>query len=227
MHFEDLATCEYHPGPLDAAEWAVPLRAVGWLEHPYRFEVGSAPPELVSRIGQLAEQTHQHFPHYRFRGGHECSICLAAGRVTGGAGWSQDNLIVPGRDEVYAAPSGIVHYLSDHSYLPPAAFLEAVAACPDCGSEEYFEALRRANGGRQTPVQSWEQSKREFRSGAEKAVAFRRALGAPIMQATRTQVLAVARTIWPELSFSEETQSIQLGDVMVSFDELGRVVDVS
>lgn len=227
MHFDDLDACKYHPGRLDAAEWGVPLRAVGWLDHPHPFEVGSVPPGLASRIGQLVEQTALQFPHYRFRGVHECSICQAAGRVSGGWSHSQDNLIVPGHDEVYAAPGGIVHYISDHSYLPPAAFLEAVAACPDSGSEEYFEALRRANGGRPPPMRSSEEYRREVRSNLDKTSAFRRALGVPIMQATRTQVLAVAPTIWPEASLSDEAESIYLGALRVSFDKDGRVVDVS
>ena len=47
------------------------------------------------------------------------------------------------------------------------------------------------------------------------------------MQATRTQVLAVAPTIWPEASLSDEAESIYLGALRVSFDKDGRVVDVS
>ena len=227
MYFEDLDACTYHSGPLDASEWAVPLRAVGWLEHPHRFGVGVVPAELVSKIQKLVEQTREHFPHDTFRGSHDCSLCRAAGRVGGGAGSWQVNLIVPGRHEVYAAPGGIVHYISDHSYLPPAAFLEAVASCADCGSEEYFEALRRANGGLESPVQSHQQFTLEFRESAEKHQAFRRALGVPVMQATRAQVFAAARAIWPEASFSDENESIELGDVRVTFDERGRVVDVA
>ena len=69
--------------------------------------------------------------------------------------------------------------------------------------------------------------RREVRLSGEKSLAFRSALGVPIMQATRTQVLAVARTIWPEASLSDEAESIYLGDVRVSFDKAGRVVDVS
>jgi len=32
---------------------------------------------------------------------------------------------------------------------------------------------------------------------------------------------------WPEASFSDEAESIKLGDVVVTFDNLGRVLDIS
>jgi hypothetical protein len=171
MYFKDLELCSYHPGPLDAAEWAVPLRAVGWLEHPNRFEVGEVSAGIVARLRQLLEQTNYHFPHYHFRGGYECSFCKAGECITGGAGWSQDdrfiwsqdNLIIPGVGEVYAAPGAIVHYITDHLYRPPATFLEAVVSCPECGSEEYFETLRRTNGGQDPPMETDEQDTRRFR----------------------------------------------------------------
>lgn len=221
MYFEDLELCRYHPGCLDAAKWAVPLRAAGWLEHPNKFPVGDVPAGIVSRLTQLLEQAHHHFAHYRFRGAYECSFCR-----TGGAGWSQDNLIIPGVGEVYAAPGAIVHYITDHLYRPPAAFLEAVASCPDCGSREYFEVLRRLNGGREPPIETVEQFDELFRTRVESAEKFRRALGIPLMQATRAQVIAAAHTVWPEASFSEDADLIELGEVGVGFDKLGRVLYV-
>ena len=46
---------------------------------------------------------------------------------------------------IYAAPDGIVHYISAHWYRPPDEFMEAVMACPGMGSAEYGAALM-ANG---------------------------------------------------------------------------------
>jgi hypothetical protein len=221
-----LELCTYHPGPLDAGAWAVPLRAVGWLEHPHPFAVGSVPAEFVARLSQFLGQTREHFPHYGFRGIYECSLCRAEGRTTR-PGWSQQNLIVPAIREVYAAPGSIVHYVADHLYRPPASFLEAVASCPDCGTPEYFEAIRRANGGLEAPLQSFDHELLQSRARFETARAFRSALGVPLMQATRTQVLAAARSIWPDASYSDQAESIQLGEVTVTFDELGRVREVS
>src|SRR5262249_54026239 len=124
---------------------------------------------------------------------------------------------------VYAAPGGIVHYVSDHSYRPPAAFLDAVASCPGCVSEQYLEAIRRANGGVEPPMRTFEEVCRAARAYG----AFTHALGIPLMQATRAQVVAAARKIWPEASFSDEAESIKLGDITVTFDRIGRVLDAS
>jgi len=154
MHFDDLAPCTYHSGPLDAGAWRAPLRAIGWLEHPHQFPLGTVPVGLVWRLRALITQTNEHFPGYRFRGVHACSLCDAEGRKHGSLGWSQENLIIPGEDEVFAAPGGIVHYVEDHRYLPPAAFIAAALACPDCGTTEYLAALRRANGGHELPLRA-------------------------------------------------------------------------
>ena len=225
MYIDDLALCRYHPGRLDAAEWAVPLRAVGWLEYPHSFEVGEFPAEIVGKLAELLRQTHEHFPHYQSRGVYECSFCRAQGRAAESL-WSQDNLIVPGRREIYAAPGTVVHYISDHHYRPPPAFLEAVVSCPDCGSEDYFGVLRRVNGGRVPPMETHESYSRRIRQGLEASVAFKRALGVPLVRATRAQVIAAARLAWPDLSFSDDAAAVDLSGVHVAFDRDGRVIEV-
>ena len=48
MHYDDLALCRYHSGPLDADSWCVPLLAIGWLEGSYPFKRGAAPIGLAS-----------------------------------------------------------------------------------------------------------------------------------------------------------------------------------
>jgi hypothetical protein len=226
MYTDDLALCRYHPGSLEAAGWSVPLRAIGWLEHPHGFDVGETSPEILARLTDLLQQTHERFPHQRFRGIYRCTYCFAQGH-TRESEWSQDNLIVPGRHEVYAAPGTVLHYVTDHHYRPPLAFLEAVVSCPDCGSEDYFEALRRVNGGREPPMETYESCKRRIRSSMEAALAFKRALGVPLLKATRTQVLAAARVVWPARSFSDLAEAVDLGGVHVTFDEQGRVLDAT
>ena len=153
MFLEDLSLCSYHAGPLHAEAWAVPLRAVGWLEHPHPFLKGQAPEGLVAKLAAMVEEMRRNFPHHRFRGVHACSLCRGEGYAGPPIGWSQENLIVPGSSEIFAAPGGIVHYVADHDYLPPSAFLSAVMACPPCGSAEYFEALTSANKGRPVPLE--------------------------------------------------------------------------
>lgn len=51
------------------------------------------------------------------------------------------NLFVPGDGVIYAAPSTIIHYIDAHRYLPPAAFVAAVHACPPMRSPAYLKAL--------------------------------------------------------------------------------------
>lgn len=52
-------------------------------------------------------------------------------------------IIVPGGNAVFKAPSLILHYIDSHGYQPPECFCTAVAHCPEPGSEEYFEAILR------------------------------------------------------------------------------------
>jgi hypothetical protein len=66
--------------------------------------------------------------------------------------WSQEIIIIPGDQVIYAAPGGIVHYVESHGYLPPLPFIEAVKRSPACGSPEYQEALRLSNAGNPPPM---------------------------------------------------------------------------
>jgi len=160
MHFTDLDLCRYHTGAFDADNWSVPLRAVGWLEHPKPFTCGVAPAPLVPKLKLMIEQVHSAYPHYGFRGGKHCSHCVAAGLKSPGPIWSQENVFVPGSGVVYVAPGGIVHYVEIHSYLPPSEFVEAVLRCPDLYSKEYREALCASNAGIEPPLQGDEDFKK-------------------------------------------------------------------
>lgn len=157
MYFKDLDICTYHTGPFDAKNWAAPLLAVGWLEHPHEFTAGDSPNGLLLRLNQLVEQTRSTYSHYTFRGGADCSYCLAAHLKSPGPIWSQENIFVPGSDAIYVAPGGIVHYVETHSYLPPTDFIDSVLRCPDFHSKEYAEALRISNNGVDSPLKSTEQ----------------------------------------------------------------------
>lgn len=154
MHIPDLELCRYHHGTLDADSWAVPLRAIGWLEHPHSYAQGRVPVGFSAKLRALVEETRTAFPRYTFRGVMDCTFCLADGRSSPGPVWSQENIIVPGDYEVYAAPGGVAHYVEAHGYLPPPLFISAVWRCPPCDSAEYLEALRVANAGEVPPVES-------------------------------------------------------------------------
>jgi hypothetical protein len=55
------------------------------------------------------------------------------------------------------APSLILHSMDAHEYAPPAAFCEAVLACPPMRSMDYLRAILKngppgfTRGGRETP----------------------------------------------------------------------------
>jgi len=53
------------------------------------------------------------------------------------------DILVPGKTMAYMAPALILHYIRTHRYLPPACFLEAVLDCPEPGSAEYLDAIRK------------------------------------------------------------------------------------
>jgi hypothetical protein len=160
VHYEDLTLCRYHRGSLDTDSWRVPLLAVGWLEGPYPYPRGTAPANLMPMLEGFVSAAGQIFRHECFRGLHECNICVPASLLR----QSHINLLIPGDGVVYASPAGIVHYMSDHQYLPPWGFIDAVNHCPDYGSDAYLSALREANGGHQIPLRTWDECRSERKS---------------------------------------------------------------
>jgi hypothetical protein len=162
MHFDDLTLCRYHSGPFDPGNWRVPLLAIGWLEHPNEFANGAVSNGLVSILHEMAVRAGDLYVHYCFLGMHTCSLCVAAGSVSPGPIWSQENLFVPGRNVVYLSPGGVGHYVEVHSYRPPQEYVDAVLSCPAYGSGEFCDALRTANSGQSVPLLTQEEMRREF-----------------------------------------------------------------
>ena len=116
----DLAAYDYHPG-------APVGLAVGWLDASTPFTSGTCPDDVRDRLVDLAAR-----PVRVMRGQHHCPYCTGDAVARGsGEVW------VTGPDgTAYGAPALIAHYVSDHGYLPPPAFLEAVrAGGPTPGAE--------------------------------------------------------------------------------------------
>jgi hypothetical protein len=172
MYIPDLELCRYARGAFSADNWAVPLRAVGWLDHPHAFTGGNVSNRLTARLEIMVEQSRTLY--FAFMGVQDCSLCIARGRVPPGPGWSQENIFVPGKHVVYVAPGGIVHYIEAHSYLPPAEFVKAVFACPEVASDEYSEALRSANGGAEPPLKAPDHPRETFLRTMESIRSLRR-----------------------------------------------------
>jgi hypothetical protein len=162
MYYEDLELCRYHSGPFDADTWGVPLLTIGWLEHPNAFHRGPTPQGLVLKLLGLVARARATYPHYYFLGVHTCSICQAGGLPSPGPIWSQENIFVPGVEQIYIAPGGIAHYVEFHSYLPPQPFIEAVMLCPEYGSLQYCDALRTSNAGKTPPLETSAENRAKF-----------------------------------------------------------------
>jgi hypothetical protein len=146
MYFEVLELCRYHLGPMHADNWRVPLRAIGWLEGGHPFNRGQSPTSLVEQLRTLLDAAEGVFQQYHFRGLHDCALCKT-GDSERRLARSHINLLIPSTRAVFASPAGIIHYIVVHSYLPPPAFVDAVARCPPYGSPKYIDSLREANDG--------------------------------------------------------------------------------
>lgn len=113
------------------------LRAVGWLSASEDYPRGEIRPLERERLDALLPACWDPFGPY-YRGQHSCEHCSGAR--------GQRNLFVPGEGLVFVAPELILHYIDEHSYLPPRSFVDAMLACPEMGSALYTSALIREGG---------------------------------------------------------------------------------
>ena len=96
MYIRDLDPCNYgecESGPLRSENWAVPLKAIGWLEHSHQFERGDTPEGFMVQLEGLVERPPLSLTYL---GMLICSICVAEGLESPGPVWSQENILVPG-----------------------------------------------------------------------------------------------------------------------------------
>jgi hypothetical protein len=128
MYFPDLTPYEYgreEPRP--------DVLNVGWLSRDQFFPRGTVPDTFVGQLEQLVGR-----PVNLYRGTHLCEFCpeplvkvnerglkmIGPSPGTFGNG----EIRVEGDDGIiYVAPVLVLHYITEHGYLPPRAFLEAVA----------------------------------------------------------------------------------------------------
>lgn len=148
-YFADLKPCLYFCSSFRSyisCRFEKSLLAVGWLDSRHKHAHGSVSESFVARLAALLvipwEPCH-------FMGWHDCELCRSSFgplqisvknmRVNIGI----TNLFVPGDDKVFVAPSMILHYIDAHEYYPPEVFQNAVMACPEMGSAEYLDAIRK------------------------------------------------------------------------------------
>jgi len=102
---------------------------VGWLDSEYAFPTGVVDPVIAARISKLCDK-----PINLMRGYQYCSFCIAASRQRGcmpkivAMPHGNGEIHVQGIGRVYVSPTLVAHYITEHAYLPPAEFLEAIRA---------------------------------------------------------------------------------------------------
>jgi hypothetical protein len=150
MHAEDLTEYRFaNRFPLAG------VLNVGWLGGKTDFPVGALPIELLTKLVELTVTK----PVNQTRGFHRCELCgtpqvdaeaRGQSRALGSA-----EVWLPGDGCIFASPDMLVHYIREHSYLPPERYLEALGRVDpehwnppkDFGLELYRQSLARGTVG--------------------------------------------------------------------------------
>lgn len=141
MYYPDLTPC----GALPQSRFKVLPLAVGWLDPQHEYPRGVVADAVLERLWAFCDD-----PPVMSFGIHSCEFCGDDDFVRSEVFYkgtkmlvgSCDIIIIGRRRKVYYAPDMIIHYIIDHSYLPPADFLDAVLACPLPDTKRYARALR-------------------------------------------------------------------------------------
>jgi hypothetical protein len=137
-YFEDLRTYSYSDVDIIEMDWGwLQFRPgydrinVGWLDAAHAFEEGPTPSWFANALLDIIAAP----PTNARRGYHQCPFCpkrsegsmLSVDHPSGTLWLGHAEIRVPsGPDVMFAAPSLIWHYITVHSYRPPANFIEAV-----------------------------------------------------------------------------------------------------
>ncbi|MGK5641695.1 hypothetical protein ACSNOK_25745 [Streptomyces sp. URMC 126] len=129
MYAEDRSPYRYLP---DTVPDGVTALAIGWLDPAHAFPRGAAPRGFAEALGELCLRA----AHARTRGRHSCPFPHGApGSGSPGTVGPEGRTAPLGGAEVRVvaadgtwliAPDLVLHYVTDHGYLPPDDFVEAV-----------------------------------------------------------------------------------------------------
>lgn len=127
MFIEDRSAYHYRV-PFD-----LPLvQTVGWLDCEHEYTRGTVKDEFIQKLWQIIETRTESFDLHAniIRGIHPCNFCgrdIFRKRNDGKRTMlGMSELWVPFGVNWFAAPSLIVHYVEEHSYLPPVEYIDAV-----------------------------------------------------------------------------------------------------
>jgi hypothetical protein len=100
---------------------------VGWLENGHPFPQGEVPDKFAERLFRICLKSR------KTRGFHLCTFCPQSPekRIYSHKGknisFGSGEIAVKGKNwKTYVAPDLIYHYVVEHHYSPPPAFIEAV-----------------------------------------------------------------------------------------------------
>jgi hypothetical protein len=133
--FPDLSPYTYCVGEQDVLN-------VGWLSSSMGFTRGPVPNAFAMRLELLLMK-----PCRMMRGLHCCEICIPPAdileidpkyvfvweRARSGSG---EVRVKSASGIVYAAPTLVLHYVTEHQYQPPHEFIEAVMYAIECPSSQ-------------------------------------------------------------------------------------------
>lgn len=126
-YFPDLSDYTYRPR--DGS-----MLNVGWLGRAHAYAVGPVPDQVVATLTTMADEQHN-----IMRGLHYCDFCneespivLPADVPRGFVYLGMGELPVLAPDGTYSAPSLTIHCITEHSYQPPAEFIDAVLHGQSC-----------------------------------------------------------------------------------------------
>ena len=129
---------------------------IGWLGYFQPFATGETSQEFKTRLFEFSQDK---YVIHVARGFHVCEFCKVsdgewfrlqqsrygdkAYRMSVGNG----EIRILGKSVVYAAPTLIYHYVTEHQYRPPDEFIEAVLTSPPPESNEYRALLQKFDNG--------------------------------------------------------------------------------
>lgn len=141
MYYVDLSPYEYITG----AEYA-PTLNIGWLDNQHPFARGSLSTIALDRLWAFCGA----WVHLTL-GFHQCDFC-ADDTLFGGISVSRNDKMLTlgsaeirvfGENAVFAAPDMIYHYVVDHRYCPPSAFITALMNSPLPDESRYQDVASR------------------------------------------------------------------------------------
>jgi hypothetical protein len=127
---------------------------IGWLSKRSSFATGETPEDFRAKLSAFCEDDD--YIVNEMRGFHGCEFCDEAVEVTAAScRMGNGEIRVIGQQTTYAAPRLVSHYVIQHAYKPPSAFVEAVTTGPLRGSELYRALLERLGQRRLKHLPQW------------------------------------------------------------------------